>query len=330
MRIEDLPQLIDEIKEAKIKVIPCHTNRASELGHPCIQYLVFNRIRWQDKLLHDINLQYIFDEGKEQEKIVLQTLIEAGFEITQQQRANFEILENISGHLDCFVSHPKYLPEPLPAEIKSLSQFNFDSINSYKDMIEHKRYYIRKYPAQLQLYLYMTEKEKGLFILKNKQSGKLKFIECNIDYNYIDILLKKAKKINEYCEKIKSNNKDLEIEKTDDISICEDCCFRHICITDKNFGEGINLLADEQIEELIKENLKIKNLIKEFEERDEQIKKFFKEKSELSGNDKNEFLLGNFIIKTNKVSRTNYNVPIEIKKQYEEKIYFWKTQYQKI
>ena len=57
-------------KERKIKGYPVNSNRASDLGVPCVRYHVLNRTRWQEKALHDVGLQFVFDMGNEIEEIV--------------------------------------------------------------------------------------------------------------------------------------------------------------------------------------------------------------------------------------------------------------------
>jgi len=78
---------IIETKKSKIKGYPVNSNRASELGHPCLKYHVLSRTRWEEKSLHDVGLQFIFDMGNEIEEIVLKELAEAGIKVIEQQRS---------------------------------------------------------------------------------------------------------------------------------------------------------------------------------------------------------------------------------------------------
>jgi len=49
--------IVDRILESKKpQLYPVHSNRASELGHECLRYLVYNRTRWQEKALPSPNL----------------------------------------------------------------------------------------------------------------------------------------------------------------------------------------------------------------------------------------------------------------------------------
>ncbi len=241
INVQELEKAIWDSMDKQRKVFPCYTNRASDIGHPCVRYLAFSRTRWQDKLLPDVELQFIFNEGNVQEEAVKRVLTDAGFNLSQQQRAAFEAPQNLSGHLDTFIEHPLLIPNPIPAEIKGLSQHNWHSINSLEDMINHKQWYVRKYPAQLMVYMYMTNKDEGLFILKNKQNGRLKFIYAHLDYAYVETLLQKAEKVNQLVA-------DKEVgEPIDDLDCCQNCPFRHICFKDQTFGNGVIMLDDDKI-----------------------------------------------------------------------------------
>lgn len=303
------------------KVFPYHTNRASEIGHPCLRYLVLSRTRWPDKMLVDVVLQQIFNEGNMHEEAVKKTLTEVGFELTQQQRSYFEAPQNISGHLDTFISHRHLIPKSIPAEIKSMSSSNWDSINRYSDLVNHKQYYIRKYPAQIQFYMYLTECEHGLFILKNKQTGQLKFISVEFDYDYVERLLKKAEKINKYVtEKIYPD------ETTDELAICQSCPFRHICFKEQDYGKGLIILDDAVIADKIKRMLQLKETAQEHDRLKKEVGDTVKARAQTDRPDdkRAEFIIGDFVCNTTKVNGTKYNIPKDIKDQYAEDNVYWK------
>jgi len=184
-----------EAKARKIKQWPVNSNRASELGHECLKYLVLNRTRWEEKTLHNAKLQMIFDMGKMVEESVMQDLREAGFVIVEQQRPFSWAKYQITGSIDCKIAIDG---KTYPTEIKSAAPFSFNSINSIEDMKRHKWHYMRKYPAQLTLYLLMDGKDRGLFIFKNKSTGELKEIFLDLDYDFAESLIKKAEAINKH------------------------------------------------------------------------------------------------------------------------------------
>lgn len=288
---QPLQQALLDYFDRQRKVFPCHTNRASDIGHPCMRYLVFNRTRWQDKLLPEIDLQIIFNEGNTQEDAVKKTLTEAGFILSQQQRGYVEAPQKLTGHLDTFISHLIFIPKPIPAEIKGLSAWNWESINSLKDMIDHKAYYVRKYPAQLMTYLYMTGEEEGLFILKNKQSGQIKFIPVELDLEYMESILKKSEEVNRL----------IDAQETpagiDDLEVCQGCAFRHICFKDQSFGNGIIALNDDKLVERIVKVQEIEAVASECKSLKEEIAEQIKERAKaLPETKKAQFIVGDYVL----------------------------------
>jgi hypothetical protein len=64
--------IVDRILESKKpQLYPVHSNRASELGHECLRYLVYNRTRWQEKALPSPNLMLKLAIGNAFETMVL-------------------------------------------------------------------------------------------------------------------------------------------------------------------------------------------------------------------------------------------------------------------
>lgn len=293
---QPLQQVLFDYFDRQRKVFPCHTNRASDIGHPCMRYLVFSRTRWQDKLLPEIDLQIIFNEGNTQEEAVKKTLTEAGFILSQQQRGYVEAPQKLTGHLDTFISHPVHIPNPIPAEIKGLSAWNWQSINSLKEMIEHKAYYVRKYPAQLMTYLYMTSEPEGVFILKNKQNGQIKFISVELDLDYMESLLKKAEEVNRLVDAGQTP------PGIDDLEICQGCPFRHICFKDQTFGNGIIALSDDKLAERIKRMQEIEALAGECKEIKEEIGAQIKERAKKGSDNKAQFIVGDYVLSCSKDS----------------------------
>jgi len=170
-------------KQKKIRQYPVNANRASELGNPCVRYHVLNRTRWQEKTLHDIGLQFVFDLGSEIEQIALKELAEAGIIIYEQQRA-FEWKEyQITGHVDGFIMPDPTENKTYPLEIKSMSPYVWQNVNNIGDMMHGRYPYLRKYSAQLNMYMLMKGIDKGVFLLKNKVTGAYKEIWMNLDYD---------------------------------------------------------------------------------------------------------------------------------------------------
>lgn len=250
-----------ESKARKIKQYPVNSNRASDLGIPCVRYHVLNRTRWQEKALHDVGLQQIFDMGTEIEEIVLKELAEAGVKVIEQQRS-FQWKEyGITGHIDGMILQDR---EAIPLEIKSCSPFVFKAINTIDDLKRGKYAYLRKYPTQLNLYLLMDGKERGIFLFKDKVSGQLKEIPMDIDYDLGEETLKRAEAINAHVAA------GTLPEPINDQMWCDGCAYAHICLPD-HIGTEVEIDTGELATMLDRLDA-LKEAKKEYEELDAQVK----------------------------------------------------------
>jgi CRISPR/Cas system-associated exonuclease Cas4 (RecB family) len=274
-----------EAKERKIKQYPVNSNRASDLGIPCVRYHVLNRTRWQEKSLHDVGLQFVFDMGNEIEEIVMKELAEAHIKVIEQQRS-FEWKEyGITGHID-----GKILAEDgkvYPMEIKSCSPYVFKSINSINDLKNGKYGYLRKYPVQLNLYLWMDGKEKGVFLFKDKTSGQMKEIWMDIDTELGEETLKRAEAINQH---IKAGTMPEPISEE---MWCNGCPFAHICLPEQ-IGKEVEVDTGE-LSTMLDRLESLKPTVKEYDEIDKQVKETIKGREKILAG--NWFITGKWIDK---------------------------------
>lgn len=302
---------IIESKERKIKQYPVNSNRASDLGIPCVRYHVLNRTKWQEKSLHNVGLQFVFDMGNEIEEIVLKELAEAGIKVLEQQRS-FEWKEyQITGHIDGKVLSGDQI---VPMEIKSCSPFVFKAINSINDLKNGKYGYLRKYPVQLNLYLLMDNKEKGVFLFKDKTSGQFKEIWMDIDYALGEETLKRAEAINTHLAA------GTMPEPINDNMWCEGCPFAHICLPE-HIGKEVEI-DTLNLSEMLDRLEELKPIVKEYEEIDDQVKETVKGREKI--------LAGNWFVTGKYYDRKSYDVPAEIKSQYEKVTQYWKTAIKKV
>jgi len=296
-----------EAKTQKIKQYPVNANRASELGHECLRYLVLNRTRWQEKALHDARLQMIFDMGRMVEGVVQQDLRDAGFNVIEQQRAFSWAKYQITGAIDCKLAIDGAV---YPTEIKSAAPYSFESINSIEDIRHHKWHYMRKYLAQLTLYLLMDGKDRGLFLFKNKSTGELKEIWMDLDYDFAESLVQKAEAINKH---VAEGTLPEPMEYKEDI--CQDCAFVHICLPDR-IGKEVEISDDTELIELVSRYWTLKPGAKEYDEVDKRINELVKGREKI--------LAGDYFIEGKYIDRTSYEVPPEIKLPYKKITQCWR------
>lgn len=265
MTTEQINAKLFKAKADKIKVYPCNNLRASNLGHPCERYLYLLIKHWEEQKPHDVGLQNIFDLGNKLEEHTIDNIKEAGFEVVTPTVRSWKVEVKggiITGREDIRIKDEN--GELLPVEIKGLSPFEFDKLNSVDDFLKSKRAYVRGYPAQLFIYMLRFGKEKGFFALTNKLTGETKFIEVPFDYDFGEQMLSKAERIYAALAEGKPP------AACDDISLCENCSLAHICGQCRRVPADVDL--DDELDELINKKQELSEAKKQYEEIDKQIK----------------------------------------------------------
>ena len=280
-------------------------NYAYNCGFPCARNLVYCRTHWQEKSLPEIGKLLIFREGNLHEDSVIRLLMDAGVPIVETQRP-FEIKQiQLRGKIDGQIKGDD--GKLTPCEIKSMNPFDFEKINTLEDMKNSTKVWIRGYVSQMMVYLMGMEKDAGIFIIKNKVNGELKFIPCALDYEFAEKDWKKLELVNSHVAA------GTLPERIDDRSVCRWCEFKHICLPDE-VSEGINITDDPELLELLEKREAMSDKASEYEKLDKQIKeKYFK------GKDVGDYLVGGkFQVKISTYDRAFYNVPKEIQEKYKE------------
>jgi hypothetical protein len=228
-----------------------------------MRYLVLLRLYWDQETPHDIGLQYIFDEGNHQERALLKDLAEADIEIIQSQIGLQWREYQVTGHIDGVI---RWVGELLPVEIKSVNPNWWAKIDSFDDIKNHKSWIVNKWAAQMTLYLFMHNQERGLMILKNKSTGRIKALNVALDYELGEELIGKAERINKHVEAATIPD---PIEWSDP---CERCgFFPHLCTPDI-IRDGAEIMDDPDLEADLERWEELKPIIKEHKELDESIK----------------------------------------------------------
>jgi CRISPR/Cas system-associated exonuclease Cas4 (RecB family) len=290
----DLPDIVGAVYEAKrrgIRSYPVKSNRASECGHSCLRYLVLGRTRWQEKVLHGPELQMIFDGGRLIEDMALAQLREAGFEVTEQQRAFEWPALQLTGHLDCIL---RVNGQGYPVEVKGLAHHSWASVNSVEDMLNSSQVWMRRYPAQLTMYLLNSGRECGLFYLVSKQSYAPKVIWVDLDYDYAEEICRKLERVNEH---VAAGTLPDPIQ---DPTVCEGCGFVHICLPEIK-GQALEITDDPRIEELLARREELQAARHEYEAVDRELKKAFEGREKV--------VVGDWLITGKEMHRRGYTVP---------------------
>jgi hypothetical protein len=312
------PDIVGKVLEAvgkRIKRYPCDVNRASQIGFPCERELTYERLNWQEKILPKPRVQLIFDIGNNIEAIAIKWLTEAGFQVFAQQTPFEDAKAQIRGSIDTKIRYGDK-GKMYPCEIKSMSPFVFEKVNTIEDMTRSSYIYLQKYPAQLQTYLFLTAEQEGLFLLVNKSTGEIKPIWCAIDIDYVDGLIHKAERINKAVSK-----KELPERIAYDCDICDDCPFVHVCLPDTK-QEALVLDDNPILLDLLKRRDALKESASEFEEVKDKIKDMVKDRPKVA--------CGDWLIIGKNISKTKYDYPEDIKKQYAKKEPEWRITIKKL
>lgn len=294
MNATQINERLFKAKSQKIKVYPCNNLRASNLGHPCERYLYLLITHWDEQKPHDVGLQNIFDLGNTLEEHTIKNIKEAGFEVVTPTVRSWKINVRggiITGREDIRIKDEN--GELLPVEIKGISPFEFDKLNTVEDFMRSKKPYIRAYPAQLFAYLYKFAKDHGFFALTNKLTGETKFIDVPLDYEYGESLLQKAERI------YKALEDETPPESCDDISVCENCSLQHICGNCIRVPADIDL--DDELDELINRKNELSAAKKEYEQIDKQIKERVGEREKV--------ITGQYLITRSSIVKKSFTVP---------------------
>lgn len=281
-------------KSEKITVYPVRNLRASSIGHPCERFLYLQIMHWEEIKPHDVGLQNIFDLGNIIEEHTINNIKEAGYEvITPTQRSwQFNVRGGIiTGREDIRIKDEN--GDLLPVEIKSISPFEFEKLNSVQDFLNSKKTWIQGYPAQLYIYMMHFGKEKGFFAITNKLTGETKFIDVPFDYDLGEKYLAKAERIYEALAK-------KEVPPAcDDISYCENCPLAHICGESRRVPADVDI--DEELDALIDRKQELSEAKKEYEQVDKEIKAKVGEREKL--------ITGHYLIERKSFTKKAFTVP---------------------
>lgn len=289
---ESISRKVSEFVQSEIKVYPCNNLRASNIGHPCERYLYLLISHWDEQAPHDEALQNIFDFGNSVEDYTIKKLKDSGFEVITPTEHSWKV-ENplITGREDLRIKDPDD-GQLWPVEVKGLSPFEWERLNCVDDFYQSKRHYVRAYPAQLMVYCWKFEKEKGFFCLTNKLTGQLKLIEVPFDWEKADALLKKAERIYAALES------GIAPDGCDDLSVCDGCPLRHICTEPVSRPEME--IDDGELEDLIDRREALRAGKAAYEKLDAEIKSRV--------GDREKILAGKYLVQVKLINKGEYVV----------------------
>jgi len=257
MRI--FPDILTDVQKSlaqETKILPHRSNWASVLGDKCLRKLVYYRTDWDKLTPPDMRLQGIFNTGTKLERVVKNILNEIGREAKPQWefvesgvKLNDKLLADfqIGSEPDTFLKvwSPNERPVILgPVDFKSCHPNIFPHLDGTDTF---RRYsWMESYIPQLTIYEIGSNFETGWFLFFNKTNlWEYKFIEVPLDYALADILLKKAKTVNEHVAA-----KTLP-DKINDSNVCPTCPFFSFCCPDVTTGGNLKVIDNEELASIL-------------------------------------------------------------------------------
>lgn len=266
---------------------PSANTRASSIGNECERYLVYERtVPADQRVRYSPELAAIFELGKDMEKIAIRRLEDMGAEIVQRGRDYLDRRYELSGHIDAKIRMPGW-PRAVPAEIKGLNPYTGESIHSLDDIKNSRQAWVRKYYDQQQSYLFLEASELGVFVLFNKSTGWPHFINTPLDYAYAEQLLKKAERVALHVRNDTLPDRHLSKE-------CQRCQFLPVCNPPLDYGQGVVMLDNGELEALVRRRIELDQAASEWESLDKEIKAALP-KAE------GEFLIGEYVITSSEI-----------------------------
>lgn len=311
----NIPEKLDAITEGKIEKRSSRFNYASDAGwvDDCLLHLVLKRLHPEKELLHGVDLQRIFEEGKRQEKLLRQELRDSGIEILKEKKKLSWPDYKLKLDLDDFIlaNGDKY-----PIEYKSCNPNTFRTVARMTDpmeMLESRFVWMRHWPAQLLLYEACTKLDPGIFLFKHKDDGRKHQLNCPLNINYTERILAGLADVNEMVEKKK-------LPRPEWTDACKNCGFLETyCFPDQPITQDrVPFVTDEEAEVMLTrrqeiedmEDGKILRLSKEHAKLDKAIKERYRGES---------VVIGNWKITSNPYDTTIYDVPQKVKDEYKDK-----------
>jgi hypothetical protein len=233
--LEDQSWALRDPKTGKESIRP--NNWMSQAGTECVRRLFYERTAQSHKEPFPEEALARMREGKRHEQATIQDLMALGYEWIGGQGYVYLNDIQLSGKREGYLKRGKH---KILTEIKSMDSFSWGKYRTVDDLLNSKWY--RGYPYQLNSYMVADDQERGLFVLRNKGSGRMRFlpmprsVELWRDTKTRLTACNKAVDKGKAPERIDGNGRD---------QMCMDCPFRTHCGPDiLSDSPGVALLAE--------------------------------------------------------------------------------------
>lgn len=258
---------------------------ATSLGYDCERRIVFARVEPEKVSVIDPELASIFEEGNLHQRDVRAKLNELGAEVLEAER-NFrderlEITGSIDGKLEVTTAPPgtSKFHRRVPVEIKSAIG---KPPATQEEWAQSETPLMRRYYAQLQIYLLLTSEQDGLALFKDKATGLWTVVAVELDYAYAEGLLKKAERVRDAVRAYKAASDDQGREaalprRIPSRSECYACPWKDtICHPEEAEIDPMLVAEDAELAAQLERRDALDAARREWEKLDEKVKQRFK------------------------------------------------------
>jgi len=236
----DIAAATKKFLAATRKTYPCHVNRISQLDDPCERRLYYHRTAWNLAAPPSPYLMGIFQTGSILEPAIRRIISELGesadppFRIIGSEISTRDKLleeHQISGRIDGFLQikrNGRWMTDGV-IDIKTASGNVFNTLTSYESLMRYP--HTRSYRGQLMLYALAHNVERCHILFVNKNNlFEVRLISFDLDMEYAEQLLKKAKRVNAAIVG------KIEPPKLNDPEYCQRCPYAAICCPEYTTG----------------------------------------------------------------------------------------------
>ncbi len=271
-------ETIESRRQARLELrthpYPRNNPIASDLSD-CVRETVLGIKHWRERPRFEPHVVARLERGSKIEDWIMLELQQLGFTV-RAERTPFQITDSqgrivCRGKVDGFISDGfdnVGKPQETPFEVKSMLPFIYDKINCLDDF--SRFHWTRKYPRQLQTYLYANNMTEGFFLLDDCL-GHWKLIPVTLDYEEMERILRQCEAAVEHL-----GNDTLPDFHTDP-SVCRKCwAFGRVCDPPGQSGEGIMALEDYEMEAKLSRRAELEASYREYMMLDKQVKERFR------------------------------------------------------
>jgi hypothetical protein len=204
---------------------------ATDLGYECERRIVYHRCYPKDAAPYGDELLSIFSEGDLHAKDVKRELGDLGYELVEQEVRFSDKRLDLAGSIDAKIvvsgGRDTHQQERIPLEIKSTAGTPpTDEVG----LRESCNGLFRKYWAQMQAYLLLTNSPFGMFLFKDKLTGLWVCFTVELDYERAEKLLRRAERVRDRVRLIVEHDESKRVEllpdRIPDRSECGGCPWR--------------------------------------------------------------------------------------------------------